>query len=306
MKDCKVSVIIPTYKRSDYLTRAVNSVLSQSYENIEVIVVDDNGNDSPFRAKTEQMMKDYYFGNEKVKYIKNEKNIGGANSRNVGAKLASGDFLCFLDDDDVFLPTKIEKQLVYMQENNLDLSFTDIKMYDENDKLVDIRNHSRYIESLENSELLKKHLMYHLTPTDSYMFKREAFFKTGGFKQRIVSQEFMLMLECIESGLKIGYLKGALAVQYIHSGERISSSKKRIEGDKLLFEVKSAYFDRLSAREKRFIRFRFHAVLVVYFLRNKEFIKAAKHAVFSFFISPVFFVKEAVQMLAGLRGKENE
>src|SRR5690625_1431721 len=77
----KVSVIIPTYKRSDFLERALESVLAQSYANIEVVVVDDNEPNSSFRAKTEEKMKKYS-EDKRIKYIKNKKNLGGALARN--------------------------------------------------------------------------------------------------------------------------------------------------------------------------------------------------------------------------------
>lgn len=297
----KVSVIIPTYQRADFLTRAIDSVLNQSYKSIEVIVVDDNPENSPYQNATEDIITRLYKDDDRVIYIQNNQNIGGANSRNKGARIATGDYLCFLDDDDIYLPEKIEKQLKYMVENGLDVSFTDIKMLDEKGRVVDLRDHSRYIKSLDNSELLKYHLMHHLTPTDTYMFSRTAFFKTEGFKQRPVSQEFMLMLDCIQKGLKIGYLKGVYAVQYIHSRGRVSSAAGRAAGDKALYELKKGYFYLLSPSERRYINFRYHAVFSVYYLRNKDFKNALCHLVKSFFISPYLFIKEGASLLLRLR-----
>ena len=71
-----ISIIIPTYKRSEMLSRAIESCLNQSYKNIEVIIVDDNNPDTDFRKLTSQFMESYA-GNKKVKYIKMEKNGGG-------------------------------------------------------------------------------------------------------------------------------------------------------------------------------------------------------------------------------------
>lgn len=296
----KVSVIIPTYKRSDFLSRAIDSVLNQSYKNIEIIVVDDNQKDSPYQNGTNNIMQRLYKDNDRVIYIQNNENIGGANSRNKGAKLATGEYLCFLDDDDIYLPQKIERQLNFMIENSLDVSFSDIKMLDEKCRAVDSRDHSRYIKSLNNKELLKYHLMHHLTPTDTYMFLRSSFFKTEGFVQRTVSQEFMLMLNCIERGLKIGYLNGVYAVQYIHSHGRVSSASGRASGDRALYEIKKGYFHLLSPREKRYINFRYHAVLAVYYLRNKDLKNTLYHLIKTFFISPYLLIKEGVSLLLRL------
>ncbi len=295
--DKKVSVIIPTYKRADFLPRAINSVLNQTYKNVEIIIVDDNGNQSEYQSKTQAMIEELYGEAENIIYIKNDENIGGANSRNKGVGVSSGDYLCFLDDDDIYLPNKIETQLKYMVDNNLEMSFTDIKMHNENDKVVDARDHSRYIKSLSNKDLLKYHLMYHLTPTDSYMFLKSSFLKTEGFKQRPVSQEFMLMLNAIEQGLRIGYLKGATAIQYIHDQGRVSSASGRIKGDKALYEIKKGYFHHLSGAQKRYIDFRYNAVFSIYYFRNKDYSKGLGHLLTAFFISPIYFIKEGVSMV---------
>lgn len=118
----KVSIIIPTYKRGQFLERAIDSVVRQTYFNIQIIVVDDNGNNNKFREETEERMLKYE-NNENIIYIKNPTNIGGSKSRNVGIRESNGDYITFLDDDDVYLPDKVKLQLEYMCKYNLELSF---------------------------------------------------------------------------------------------------------------------------------------------------------------------------------------
>lgn len=296
MNDILVSVIIPTYQRPQYLNRAILSVANQSYKNIEIVVVDDNGKGTGCQIETQNVIKSLPF---EINYIVNEDTIGGARSRNKGAEASSGEYLCFLDDDDIYLENKIKDQLEFMVGNDLDVSFTDIKMRNEEEKTVDKRIHKRYIKSTDNQSLLKYHLKYHLTPTDSYMFKREAFFRCGGFKHRVVSQDFMLMLECIEKGLKIGYKEGVYAIQYIHSQKRISQGKNRILGDRMLYEIKQKYFNLLDKRDIRFIKFRYHAALFFYYIRKRDFIKGAKELVLAFFKSPCDFFVEGFYLLSG-------
>jgi glycosyltransferase involved in cell wall biosynthesis len=105
-----VSVIIPTYKRNDMLDRAIISVLNQTYKNIEVIVVDDNNNDSVYREKTEEIMQKYS-NNSNVIYIKHAENKNGAAARNTGIANSQGDYIAFLDDDDEFCEDKILLQV---------------------------------------------------------------------------------------------------------------------------------------------------------------------------------------------------
>lgn len=97
-----VSVIIPTYKRPQMLGRAIDSVLSQNYENLEVVVVDDNTDDDEFRLETIRFMAKYA-SDSRVKYIKHRINQNGSSARNSGILHAKGEYIAFLDDDDFFL-----------------------------------------------------------------------------------------------------------------------------------------------------------------------------------------------------------
>lgn len=108
--DKYVSVIIPTYKRADYLDRAINSVLSQDYPYIEIIVVDDNGVGSDEQVKTEQVVQKYK-KLRNFKYLAHIKNINGSAARNTGIRNSMGDYICFLDDDDSFFSHKITEQI---------------------------------------------------------------------------------------------------------------------------------------------------------------------------------------------------
>ncbi|MBD3724694.1 MAG: glycosyltransferase [Arcobacter sp.] len=98
-----VSVIITTHNREDLLPRAVESVLAQTYNNLEIIIVDDGSTDN-----TEQLVNSYMQKHEQIKYIKHEKALGGNAARNSGIRAASGEFVAGLDDDDEFTPDRIQ------------------------------------------------------------------------------------------------------------------------------------------------------------------------------------------------------
>ena len=96
-----VSVIIPTYKRKSIL-RAVNSVLTQDYKNLEVIVVDDNANYPEYRKIVRDELAEHIAEN-KIVLIQNSKNLGGALARNEGILVSHGEYIAFFDDDDWYL-----------------------------------------------------------------------------------------------------------------------------------------------------------------------------------------------------------
>ncbi|AWG44220.1 hypothetical protein BEH_24425 [Priestia filamentosa] len=289
----KVSVIIPTYKREKaFLGRAIDSILKQTYKNVEVIVVDDNQSDSSFRKQIELFMN-LYREETKVVYIKNSSNLGGALARNQGIFQSSGDYVTFLDDDDIYLPQKIERQLEFMVSGNYDMTFTDLRIHNTKDILIDYRKFD-FIKDFDNSNLLKDHIMRHITGTPTFMYKRESLLQIEGFTQVKMGQEFYLMLKTIENNLSIGYLPLSDVVAYIHEGERISSGKNKFDGERKLFEFKKTYFNRFSIREKMFIRFRHHVVMAVAGLRSKMFFTFLKHAFLATAISPLDAIIEPI------------
>jgi len=103
-----VSVVIPVFNRENTVVVAVDSVLEQTYDNIEIIVVNDASTDN-----TENVLFDNY--KDKVKYLKNEKNMGVSFSRNKGIENANGEYIAFLDSDDIWFPFHIEEAIEEMQ-----------------------------------------------------------------------------------------------------------------------------------------------------------------------------------------------
>ncbi|MBQ7960081.1 MAG: glycosyltransferase family 2 protein [Clostridia bacterium] len=108
-----VSVIIPTHSGSENICRAVDSILAQTYENVEAIVVDDNGRGTEEQLKTQKEIEKYK-DEPRVKYIMHEVNKNGSAARNTGIRASQGDYIAFLDDDDAFHPDNIEKHLALL------------------------------------------------------------------------------------------------------------------------------------------------------------------------------------------------
>lgn len=281
-----VSVILPTYRRKETLKRALDSLYSQSYTSIEIIVVDDNA-DTEWNNYVQSVLKEY----PSVVYICNAKNLGSAETRNIGIRAAKGDYITFLDDDDIYLPEKIENQLQYMIENGADYSITDLYLYSEKDKLVDkrIRN---YIKETDPKTLLQYHLMYHMTGTDSMMFKKEYLLNIGGFPPINVGDEFYLMKEAVSSGGKFVYVPYCFIKAYVHTGDNgMSSGDSKVSGEKVLYNYKKTFFNNIDSKAKRYIKMRHFAVLAYAYLRMKNYPLFILYSAVSFAISPIASVK---------------
>ncbi len=282
----KVSVVIPTYKRSEFLIRALGSVLEQTWKEIEAVIVDDNGADSPYRKDTQKLLEPWQ-ADPRIRIVLNEKNLGGALARNEGIKACTGEYVTFLDDDDVFLPQKVEVQVTAMMENGWDMSFMDCDVSDMKGDIVDRRRHPDVDEHPDNEKLLISHLVDPLTPTDTYMYRAEILRRIGMFDDVLTAQEYLLMLKTITSGAKIGYIRQSLVMQYIHDGERMSFGKNKVTGETYLLSVKKKYFHLLTGKQRRFIVCRHHAVLFFATLKRHEYAQALKHMALAALTDPV-------------------
>lgn len=121
-----VSIIMPSYNTAKYIRKAIESVQNQTYENWELIIIDDCSTDN-----TDEVIQQYLV-DKRVRYIKNEKNSGAAISRNKGLREVKGKWIAFLDSDDLWRPEKLEKQINFMKKNQYDFSYTKYKEIDEN------------------------------------------------------------------------------------------------------------------------------------------------------------------------------
>lgn len=118
-----VSVIMPSFNTASYIRQSIQSVLDQTYKKWELIIVDDCSIDN-----TDEVIKS--IKDERIRYFKNEINSGAAVSRNRALKEAKGQWIAFLDSDDLWTPEKLEKQIRFMQDNNYSFSYTNYEEID--------------------------------------------------------------------------------------------------------------------------------------------------------------------------------
>ncbi len=292
-----VSIIMPSYKRKiDLVGRAIQSLQQQTYKNIEIVLVDDNGRDDLLEYR--QGLKDFVASQNdaRIVYLANEKNLGGSNSRNRGIEVAKGEYITFLDDDDEYLPNKIEEQLNGMLEANLDMSFTDLSLFDEKNKLIDYRSRED-IKSFDTDYLFKYHLQKHITGTPTFMLKKNVLQQINGFDDVCMGQEFYLMSKIIKSECKIGYLKQNNIKAYRYDIEAISTGKNKIIGEKKLYEYKKSFFKELNFNQKKYIRCRHFAVLAVAYKRNHKLLLALWFLMIAVLVAPLTSIKEAYMLM---------
>lgn len=159
-----VSIIIPTYNRGKKLQRAVDSVLNQSYQYIEVIVVDDCSTDDT------AILMENYRNDKRVTYYRLEKNSGACAARNKGIELSKGNYIGFLDSDDMFLPDKIRMQMDCLFENNSDLCAGNFIRIDERGKRREV-----LVKNLQGKAFFNELLYCNFITTGTLIGKKECF-----------------------------------------------------------------------------------------------------------------------------------
>ena len=129
-----VSIIIPYFKKKDYILEAINSILDQTYQNFEVIIVYDDANKSELSFIYNIQKLD-----RRIKVLVNEKNVGAGLSRNYGIKNSNGKYIAFLDADDLWKKEKLQKQISIMEQKNFLITHTSYEILGNNNKSSNIR-----------------------------------------------------------------------------------------------------------------------------------------------------------------------
>lgn len=284
-----ITVITPTYKRHQYIKNAVDSVLSQTYEDFELIVVDDNPVNSEERTLTEKVMNG--ITDPRVVYIQNKENLGGAGSRNKAIDMAKGEYIAFLDDDDIYLPDRLKVQVEAMKEHDWEVCVMDGATFKYETGEPVSERHQRLWDGMTNDELIRSHLMYHISGTNSFMFRTDFIRKIGGFDIVPSCQEYILMQKALDAKPRFGYLPVTLIKNFQHEGDQLSTGPKKLAGQKMLIKNKKKYFYLLSGKEKRQVLCRHHGVLFFVYFKMHKYQHAVWEAFLCFFTSPTNAVK---------------
>lgn len=215
----KVSVVIPLYNREKYIAETIESVLLQTFKDFEIIIIDD--------GSTDNSLKNLEPFKEKVKLI-TQINSERAVSRNNGVKNSTGEYIAFLDSDDIWLPNKLEKQIEILDKNKeIVLVYCACNRIDENSKKTLTARRQRVGYSGNISEKL---LIRNFIPSPTPILRRELFNQTEGFKSEYIPYEdWEFWIRFSHLG-KFHFIEEPLALYRIHKEQSVQLvSAERIE-----------------------------------------------------------------------------
>jgi GT2 family glycosyltransferase len=237
----KVSVIIPTYNRYKFLSEAIESVLNQQYQDYELIVVDDGSTDD-----TAQIAQKY---NSKISYIYQE-NRGVSAARNRGLACSSGEYLCFLDSDDVWQPGKLKTQVEFMERHlEYQISYTDEVWIRNGVRVNQRRKHRKY-----GGWILPYCLPLCIISPSSVMIKRGLFDVVGKFDESLPACEDYDLWLRIARDYPIGFIEQPLIIKRGGHADQLSRKYYGIDRFRIVALEKLLAAGNLSPKHERLVK----------------------------------------------------
>lgn len=216
--DGLVSIVTPNYNCQKYIAETIESVLKQTYTNWEMLIVDDCSTDGSYETALEYSKKD-----TRIKVFRNENNLGAAISRNKALDVANGEYIAFLDSDDLWLPEKLEKQIKFMQDNGCDFSFTEYDLIDENGKPLGKR--AKVVRKLT----CKKYMFHNFVGCLTAMYRFEVCEEIRSYNLKY-NNDYGLFFQILNRTKYAKGLSSSLAMYRIRrNGLSKSNKKKKIE-----------------------------------------------------------------------------
>lgn len=267
---------MPTYNGAETILMAVNSVLQQTYKNMQIIIVDDNGNNTSVQKQTEKILNNY-IKTEKIFYVKHEINKNGSAARNTGLRYAKGEYICFLDDDDYFFPNKIERQVQLFEQLDQSYGLVVCSGY------IVKPNGIGYKLDIPNDS--DEHILFDLLSgkikfnSSMIMVRRDVAIEIGGFDETYIRHqdwEFVCRVLDKYKGKKI---KEYLVAKYSMSRNVLRNLEDQEKIRSYFLENNLSIINKMSDKEKKEIYAYHHRDLALNSFLAGDFFRMLKHLI---------------------------
>lgn len=273
----KISIVIPNYNYAKYLQNAIDSVLAQTYKNTEIIVVDDGSNDDSHNILIS-------YGNKIV--IIRQKNQGVSVARNNGVLKSTGEYVAFLDADDLWLPQKLEKQLTLLRSDEM-IGLVHCSMMHISPQNALCGENIDGMEGYVAADLLRFERGVVIGAGSTSLVLRNAFDEVGGFKSNLSTAADWDFCYRIALKYKIGFVREPLVLYRIH-GNNMHDNVKVMEHD-MMVGFKSAFSN--GALANRWVCYgNLHRVLAGSYFNSKQYCSFLYHMLLSLLLMPFCIV----------------
>lgn len=190
----KISVIMSVYKEEEiWLKESIESILNQTYKNIEYIIILDN----PLAKNLENIIKDYAKNDKRIKFYKNKENLGLVKSLNFALSKSSGKYIARMDADDISMPERLEKQLNYLKINNIDILGSNILEFYENEKERSVSL------PLNNIDIKNKILITNRIIHPTWLVNKKVYDELNGYRNIPYCEDYDFILRAIKNDFKV-------------------------------------------------------------------------------------------------------
>lgn len=243
-----ISIIMPAYNSAAFIAESIQSVRSQTWQEWELIIVDDGSTD-----ETAKVVKEFAAADRRIKYIY-QTNQRQAHARNTGIRHASGDLIAFLDNDDLWLPRKLELQWQVIDETRADLVFSNGFVFLDDDTTNESQDFPIVTGHYTGQEMLDLKVIRNRIPVLTVLVRRELLMAAGGFdvdERYWGSDDYELWCRLAHGGATFFGMKERLARYRVHGAAMTIRQSSRLELSQYNIAVKYAPLSRLDARTQR-------------------------------------------------------
>ncbi len=285
-----ITVVMPTYKAEEFILEALMSAKAQTYTEWELIVVEDGSKD-----RTEEIVKEFASSliDRNIQYVHHSQNQGVSEARNTAIKLAKGEFLAFLDSDDIWKEYHLELSVRELQLSGADLAHSAIEVFNHKTRkpIIVITPTDEEIADFPNS-LFKRCYV----PMSTVVVKKSIFQKLGGFDPNFKnSQDYDYWLRIVEAGFKFVYVPGIHAL-YRKNITSLTTNFTRLLGYHCLVLRKHSNLEIIPRETRNYAISRYHIEVALRNLKNDPK-KSIESLLWTFQFAPISSFKELVRRL---------
>ena len=268
-----VSVVIPTYNRERLIGRSIKSVLNQTYQNFEIVIVDDSSTDN-----TKEVVKS--FNDERIRYVRHEENKGEAAARNTGIKIAKGQYIASQDSDDEWLPEKLAWQVELLKNAppEVGVVYTGFWKIKNNEKTYIPFSWVNQKDGDIHKELLKGNFI----GSPVVLIRKDCFEKVGMFDEKLFHLVDWEMWLRISKYYHFKYIDEPLVLAHYHSANVSADQTAFIKAQKLILEK---YFEDFSRDKKLLVTYYLYIGSLL--ISNKETKKGRRYLIKALKVSPI-------------------
>lgn len=259
-----ISVIMSTYNEPEkWIRESVESILNQSYINIEFIIVCDN----PQNKILIKLLEEYKRKDSRITIILNEKNIGLTKSLNKAIIYSNGEYIARMDSDDIADKERLEKQIIYLNKNKLDLIGAGVKCITENKELIAVLNKL----PKENNTFKRKIRYNNCMPHPTWFGRKDVFSELNGYRNIDYAEDYDFILRALHKGFRLGNINEVLLdyrmrstsisnknglKQFVTSKELVKAYRENyiLDYDKLTTEIKNKIIKLNEKDEEKYLK----------------------------------------------------